>query len=207
MKLAILLLAALASVGFAPPPTADTFAVFKCSVTLPVVFQTLNGKGQQVLATKTLKSDDLVNLALGRPLGTKLDSTTEVLAFASDVSTPGAGSKLIVFNPTAQDVTTIVFLTDNFVLLSNETFTQNEAFSNALITETSLGDPVHNSLHAKTMAMAGTGKSSGSFASTSVAGPFSFTSTTGGVTTTTSGLVLKGKLKASGPQLALLMGM
>ncbi len=48
MKLAVLLLAALSTLGVAQPPVMDTFAVFKCSVTLPVVFQTLNTKGQQV---------------------------------------------------------------------------------------------------------------------------------------------------------------
>ncbi len=158
------------------------------------------------MATKTLKSDDIVNLALGRALGTKLDSKTEVLAFASDVSTPGAGSMLIVFNPSTTQITTTIFNTSNFVLLSNQDFTQNDAFSGVTIQATSLGDPVHDGFQQTTVAMGGTGKSSGSFATSSVAGPISFAFTTNDVTTTIDGLVLKGKLKASGPQLAQLGG-
>jgi len=203
LLLRVLSVAALALA--APALRADTFAVYKVSVTLPVVHQTLNAQGKQVLATRTLKTPDIVNLALGRPLSTKLDPATEVLAFASNVTTPGAGSLLVVFNPATDSITTTVFSTSGFVLLADEDFRKNVAFAHADIQATGLGDPGLNGFQASTLAMAGTGKSSGSFATTSAAGPLSFTSTEGGVTTTLSGLVTKGKLKASGPQLALLI--
>jgi hypothetical protein len=180
----------------------DTFALFKCTVSLPVVHQTTNAKGHQVLASFKLDGNDLVNLTLGRSLDTKLDKATEVLAFASDQSTPGAGSRLVILNPSTHEVTATVFFTTNFVLVNNEDFTQNDAFADAQLQESSLGDPAHDALHASTIAVAGSGKSAGSLQSTAVAGPVSFTFTDAqDVTSTIEGVVLKGKLKVSGPQL------
>jgi hypothetical protein len=203
MRLVPLLALVLLTGAQASNDTTDTFALFKCTVSLPVVYQTTNAKGHQVLATFKLNGNDLVNLALGRSLDTKLDPKTEVLAFASDQSTPGAGSQLVVFNPTSQAVTATVFSTSDFGLLSNEDFTQNAAFATANFNFTVVGDPGHDALIFGALAVGGTGKSAGSFASTSVAGPFEFRFTDDQeVTTTIEGLVLKGKIKASGGQLA-----
>jgi hypothetical protein len=205
MKVAIMVLTGVLVMRSAPAPAAiaDTFAVFAASVTFPVMFQTTDAHGNQVIATKTLKTPDVVNLALGRSLATKLNKATETLAFASDVSTPGAGSMLVVFNPTLQTIVATVFTTSNFVLLSNQDFSKNAAFSDVTIQTTVDGDPVHNRFQTTTLAMAGTGKSAGSFSATSMGGPITITITdASNVTTTIDGLVVKGKLKASGKQLA-----
>jgi hypothetical protein len=204
VKVAMIVLSLALVMRSAPAPaTTDTFVVFAASVTLPVLFQTIDSHGQQVIATKTLKTADPVNLALDRSLATKLDKATETLAFASDVSTPGAGSKLIVFNPTAQTITATVFTTSNFVLLSNQDFSKNAAFSDVTIQTTAVGDPAHNGFQTTTLAMAGTGKSAGAFSATSMGGPITITFTdASNVTTTIGGLVVKGTLKASGKQLA-----
>jgi len=177
----------------------DTFEIEKATVSLPVVFQTLDSHGMNTLATKTLKTNDLVNLALGRSLATKLDKSTEVLAFAADASTPGAGSALVVFNPATKTITATVWNFGNdFMLLSNEDFSKNSAFGSMVIVATATGDAAHNALHATTLEAAGTGKF-GSLSSTAVIGPVSFTFTdANNVTTTINGIVLKGKAKGSG---------
>lgn len=180
----------------------NTFALFKCTVTLPVVHQTTNTQGEQVLATVKLDSADLVNLALGRPLDTKLDKDTEVLAFASNQTTPGAGSRLVVLNPGNDTVTATVFLTSDFVLLHNEDFSKNSAFAHGDIQATVLGTPAENGFGASSLALSGNGKSAGSFSSTAVTGPVSFVFTDDDGLHEIEGVVLKGKLKAGGPQLA-----
>jgi hypothetical protein len=182
----------------------DTFVVFKCSVSLPVVHSTTNAKGHVVLATFKLDSADIVNLALGRPLDTKLDPQTEVLAWASDVTTPGAGSQIVVFDPGTDTITALVCDSSAFVLVSDEDFSKNAAFANLELQATSLGEPLENGFADSTLSAAGTGKNSGSFSSTALAGPVSFKFTEGGETTTIEGVVTKGKLKVSGPQLAFL---
>lgn len=208
MKTSLLALAALLSVAAAPGPgDGDTYQVFRCNVTLPVVHETLNAKGEQVLATLTLKSADILNLALGRPLGTQPDKATEVLAFASNSTTPGAGSVLVVFNPQTDQVVTTVFATSGFVLLHDEDFSKNVAFAQADIQATSLGTPAENGFLASTLSTGGNGKSAGSFAASSLAGPVHLRFTQAGETTEIEGLVLKGRLKASGPTLAVLFGL
>jgi hypothetical protein len=204
MKVAMIVLSVALVMRSAPAPAvADTFVLFAASVTLPVLFQTTDSHGQQVIATKTLKTADIVNLALGRSLTTKLDKTTETLAFASDVTTPGAGSKLVVFNPTTQTIIATVFTTSTFVLLSNQDFSKNAAFSDVIVQKTGVGDPAHNGFQTTALAMAGTGKSAGSFAATSMGGSITIKFTdASNVTRTIDGLVVKGKLKASGKQLA-----
>jgi hypothetical protein len=186
-------------VSHAAPAAAagDVFEVSLFSMTLPVQFQTLDSHGKQVIATKTLKTADIVNLALGRPLSTKLDKATETLAFAADASTPGAGSTIVVFNPTTNTITATPFTTSNFILLSNQDFSKNVAYSNIDVQATTVGDFTHNALLATTFTVSGVGKSGSSFSSTSVAGPVSFTFTdASNVPTTITGVVSKGKGKA-----------
>jgi len=50
-------------------------------------------------------------------------------------------------------------LASNFVLLSNEDFSQNDAFSDVTIEETTLGDPARDGFHGSAVAMGGKGKS------------------------------------------------
>jgi len=197
--LTCLLASALAFHAAGAAALSDVFEIEKATVTLPVVYQTLDSHGLNVLATKTLKTDDLVNLALGRSLATKLDKSTEVLAFAADASTPGAGSKLIVFNPTTKTITATVWNFGNdFVLLSNDDFSKNSAYGSMVVVATTAGDPAHNGLLTTTLTAAGTGKF-GSLSSTAVIGPVSFTFTDkNNVTTTINGIVLNGKAKGSG---------
>lgn len=180
--------------------TADTFEVSKASVTLPVVYQTLDSHGVQILATKTLKTADVVNLALGRSLATKVNKKTEVLALAGNATTPGADSQVVVFNPQTNTITAKVWdFGNDFVLLSNEDFSKNAAAGSMVFATTAVGDPVHNGFSTTTVTMGGTGKAQAVATSTAIVGPLSFKFTdASNVTTIINGLVLKGKFKSGG---------
>ena len=99
---AMLLLTAMES------PGAETLVIFKAAAALPVTMVIpghFDGMDfvNDVRVSKTLKGDDLVNLAMGRSLGTKVDKTREVLALAladegpGDVAAPT--TRVIVYNP------------------------------------------------------------------------------------------------------------
>src|SRR4051794_19044199 len=58
---------------------AGQHGVFKATITIPVA-RVVIGTDADAIVTKTLTSNDVINLALGRPLGTKIDAKHEVLA-------------------------------------------------------------------------------------------------------------------------------
>lgn len=90
----------------APPAHAVDYFVFKASVTIPVTYVDHSGAVVDAVITKTLVNNDIINLALGRVLGTKVDAKTEVLALAAAFDTSGMppDSKLIVYDPSASGV-------------------------------------------------------------------------------------------------------
>jgi len=98
----------------------ETIYVFKASLTLPVVQTVVRpNDATDLVVTRKLADKDLVNLALGRALGSKVDSKTEILAWAGTfepLSSPTPLTRLIVFDPSqngiAQVKTTIARLQD-----------------------------------------------------------------------------------------------
>ncbi len=64
--------AALLALGLMVPSTtlAVNFSVYKASAALPLNFEGLNTKGEQVILKKTLMTKDLINLARGLPSNT-----------------------------------------------------------------------------------------------------------------------------------------
>src|SRR5262249_12973421 len=85
-----------------------TIYVFKASLTLPAV-QTIvrQNADTDLVVTHKLGDKDLVNLALGRPLGSKVDGKTEILAWAGTfepLSSPTPFTRLIVFDPSQNGI-------------------------------------------------------------------------------------------------------
>lgn len=66
---------------------ADEYFVFKVSATLPLTHVVL-GAGSDKVTTKTLSGNDLVNLALGRALGTPLTKDKEILVLGFTFAGP-----------------------------------------------------------------------------------------------------------------------
>jgi hypothetical protein len=174
---------------------ATDFLIFALKVSLPV--QIVSG-GQVV--KRTLKEHDIVNLALGRPLGTKVDKKTEVLAVAS--SYDGNDAIVVVFDPSqnglAQITTTVAEPTavdvENAFLNSGRA---GVGAATGTVKATMLGTPGQNGLLVSTLFGGGAGKSS--FAgkasvTVTIAGRVSFTEN--GQTLT--GFIVKGKGKVGG---------
>lgn len=84
---------------------ANDFFIFKAAVTLPVsTVISQPSAPTDLFAARKLTSNDLINLALGRALGTKVDKNTEILAVAFSYHENAQLSKLIVFDPSQNGV-------------------------------------------------------------------------------------------------------
>lgn len=102
--------------GTTPVPALfqTTNVIWKVTLSLPVSMVVLGGVDADVIARKTLTGNDIVNLALGRPLGTKVDAKKEALALDVLLGTPiGAQfpvSRLVIYDTTnaQKDETAIV---------------------------------------------------------------------------------------------------
>ncbi len=186
-----LVLALTAPASAAPSVTLE---FWKAALTMEIQVGSPGGP----IVKRKLKSNDVVNLALGRPLSTKVDKKTEVLALAGDASTPGPQSSVVVLNPTTLTITATVWTFTDFTLLNNADFSLNYVTAEANFVATTLGTPAQNGFHASTIGVAGVGKHADSGAlsvtSTAVAGPVSFSD----AGTLVSGLMLKGKFKTGG---------
>jgi|GEM_PF-5674538 len=82
--------------------TAAEFYVYPATVKLPVVRVVNN-----VTETRTLVSADIVNIALGRPLGTKLDRGKYLALTGNDNELAPAGS-LVIFDSTMNRIDTVI---------------------------------------------------------------------------------------------------
>lgn len=166
MKSPLCLLFAVALLIVAPGASgADRYFIFKAAATIPVN-RVIVGMEVDKLVTKTLTSADLINLTLARPLGTKVDAKTTVLALAVVVEGPGAvaapKSKLIVFNPdpavsgAAKVVATVATLGPidfEAATLTKAKKTTGQGAGDVLIAETTTGqDPVNNKFFNATLA-------------------------------------------------------
>lgn len=65
----------------------DDYFVFKVSVTAPLKYVLIGNEIDKVV-TKSLSANDLVNLSLGRPLGTKVDKDKEIPVLGFTFSGP-----------------------------------------------------------------------------------------------------------------------
>ena len=196
----------LVSLLLAVPATSQAqipFAIFKATVNLTVQFAGMDKSGNPAVLVRKLSSNDILNLALGRSLTTKPDKNTEVLALALDDGSPGDASQLVVWNPTAHSVTTVVWAQTNAHLIFNGVDdTSGVGIADVNIQATTLGDPTHNGFAASVLFGGGGGKGNGvsvSASATSLSGPLTFTVTDGNAAPVTiSGVVTAGKFKAGG---------
>jgi hypothetical protein len=188
-------------------PTASRaqipYTIYKATVNLTVQFQGTDKNGNPAVLVRKLSSNDILNLALGRSLTTKPDKNTELLALALDDGSPGEASQLVVWNPTAHSITTVVWMQSNAQLFFNGVDdSSGVGIANINIQATTLGDPTHNGFTASTLFGGGSGKGNGSSVSasaTSLSGPVTFTVTDGNAAPATiSGVVTDGKFKAGG---------
>jgi hypothetical protein len=178
---------------------ADDFIVLPVKVSLPVQVVT----GNQIVK-RTLKEKDLVNLALGRSLATKVDKNTEILAVA--VSADDEVGAVIVFDPSqnglAQITTTVGEPTSyDFEGAFLASGGQGHGIGIGTLVETTLGNPTQNALHATSLWGAAAGKSSATRKASVkgiVAGRLRFTVTENGQTRTLAGFIIGGKIKVAG---------
>ena len=208
----LLTLALLASVLSARPAAATDFNVvpLQVSITLNVVVPGQNG---DTIVKKTLKNNDVINLALGRPLGTKIDKKREILALTVPFPTPEDVLKgqVIVLDPTQNglaQITTVVAQPTHveWEIADLNTKKVGHGTVTGTVVETTLGTPALNALHATTSWFTGTGSGGGGKGSAGGVpfGPVSFTATEGGQTATFSGFIVKGKAKATAKVISLL---
>ena len=204
MRFARALLAGLALLTpIAPVGRADAeeFAIVALKVSLPVNVVV----GSQIVQ-RTLKEKDLVNLALGRPLGTKVDKKTEVLAVAFNAD--DAVGSAIVCNPSqnglAQITTTVAEPTSKDLEKAYISQGVSKAYGalTGTIVATTLGNPAQNGLLESTLFGGGGGSAAASASGTGViAGRLHFRVTENGQTRDLAGFIVKGKAKVSGKPL------
>lgn len=149
----------------------DRYFIFKASAAITVdhVIVGPNGADDKVVK-KTLAGNDLINLTLARPLGTKVDAKVAVLAVAVVIEGPGVvaapKSKLIIFNPdpnvigAAKVVATIATLSNlDFDLANLAKGSEGQGVGQANIPETTTGDdPANNKFFAATLEGSGQAK-------------------------------------------------
>lgn len=187
----------LTNAPLARPVIANDFFVFPVKMSLPVRVVSAGA-----IVKTTLKEKDVVNLALGRPLGTKVDKKREILAYsAARYPEDAPDARLIVFDPSQNglaQVTTIVAeptaIDHELAVLANGT--AGHGVVTGAVHETTLGDPAHDALHATTIWISGSGKEVNHKGSAKgiVAGRVSFTNTANGQTVTRTGFIAGGKI-------------
>lgn len=191
--------------ALAVPARADDFFVFPVKILLPVRMVEV-GTDPDTIVERKLTQKDLVNLALGRALGTKVDKKKEILAvsvprYASDAD----DGTLIVFDPSQNglaQITTVVAeptsLDGEIAQLENGR--KGAGTINGQFRETTLGEPAKYALHQTTgwVSGLGDGKSGKGTFKGIVAGRVSFTTTENGQTKTFSGYIVNGKASVKG---------
>jgi len=195
--------------------------VFKVKILLPVLEVQVNPEIDKILTHK-LANDDIVNLALGRPLDTKVDKNTEVLGAAvtfedrptETVPNPAPKSQLVVYDPTKNGAEGILTVVGEMDFVRFDTAFLNKGRSGfgaaqGTILATTLGDPSKNGF--KESFVQGAGKCSGKFlfalesdADASpkgvvmIQGQVNYVYTDGSGTHTVNGFVTNGLGKVSG---------
>jgi hypothetical protein len=194
------------------------FMVYK--VTVKIVAQMdVPGPNFDTLLTEKLGNNDVINLALGRPLGTKIDPGI-ILAGAGNFEPRTTNSpieKLIVFDPSQNGVAQVVAAVGTATSLTYQggavsgSKSQGSGFGSGTILDTTLGNPAENGF--LTTTLNGGGQSSGGHLGVSggnivfpsitgvgsASGPlkFNFTDKNGSVTLF-DGIIVKAQGKVSG---------
>jgi hypothetical protein len=202
--------AVLAQILLAGPAMAADFFVYsvKAKFIVRMVVVDFSQQFDSVVEAK-LDEKDVVNLALGRPLGTKVDKKTEILALATafEGSSGSPLSKLVVFDPTKTGPARITRTVARATSLELESATAGTAVTGQGIAtaEIQANGDAEESLNVTAVLLTGSGKAPappGPDGTVSlkgaIGGRFSFTTTEGGETTTISGFVVNGKVSASG---------
>ena len=223
-------LLALGVLGLSPAAqAADTFSLFKAKASLAVsqVIPGAGGDPDKVVA-KTLSANDLINLTMARPLGTKIDANAEALVLAVVIEGPGVvaapKTKLVVVDPDpavtgpGKILATLATLANlDFDIITPTGVTKGQGTGSAAIPETTTGvDPVNNKFFASTLTGAAVAKAipsvtpqqvdGFSIALTRISGPlhFKFTTTKSPTVVDFDGMVLKGTFSTTGKPIAFL---
>jgi hypothetical protein len=190
---------------------ADWFFIFKAVAMMPVQQEATDSKGNDIIIKKTLGSNDLVNLALGRSLSTKPNPDTEILALAHNSTTPST-SKLIVYNKNTQQIVATICKTTSLpgIQQTDKLNTEKEKGDGIAVVSfqaTTLGTPAKNGVTSATTAY---GAATGSWTptptgpvfalkATALIGPMKFRVTdASNVTTNFDGLVVNGMFQTTG---------
>ncbi|MEO8351010.1 MAG: hypothetical protein ABI680_04725 [Chthoniobacteraceae bacterium] len=187
------------------------FFVYNAGAALKVTAIQVGDRADKPL-NRTIRTNDLINLALGRSLGTRVDKATEVLGAAvvpfEDPSSAPLG-KLIVFNPQTNVVTaTVANLSEldyNTAYLSKSS--KGQGFGSGTFVETALGDASQGKLFASRFAGSAKAKGAhdpfgGKVAITGVASISGRVHVSGkdkkGASVDVDGIMTKGTVKISG---------
>lgn len=193
---------------------AAVLYVYKASMTLPATMVIVRPmEDTDLIVNRKLGSKEAINLALGRPLGTKVDGKTEILAAAITFEPPSMApiARLIVFDPSqnglAQQKVIVAKLTNlDYATAYLSSKSQGLGIATAEIQATTLGDPAHDGFLLSTL-QGGSVQSGAHIISTgnpklshkgSLQGRLRFVTTDGGTTTPFDGFVVKGQFKFSG---------
>lgn len=185
---------------------AAEFLVFPVKISLPVRSVIIHFDIDEVVKT-TLKEKELVNLALGRPLKSKVDKKTEVLAIALTTEAPSTSprAQLIVFNPSQSGVAAVTAVVAAATELDFDFVPggRGQGTVTAVIQQTTHGNPAENALNPTTVLATGAGTigalvppglGTAVALQGAVAGRVSFTTQTSPI----SGFIVGGKAKVSG---------
>lgn len=203
----ILVPIALLLLGGPGPSIAADFVVYAAKVKLPIE-QVEVGSFLDTVLERTLKQNEIVNLALGRSPSTKVDKKTEILGLAVETGAADPQLKLIVFDPTkagAAQVTTVVATAGDVDIESAvvKNKRRGQGTGTVGVLETALGTPSSYALHSSTVSVTGGGNGAPGADSklsvkAQVVGRLSFTDTQDGATTRIDGFIVNGKASASG---------
>lgn len=160
--LSLVILWAARSAGLAQ--THET-GVFKATLSLPAQMVVIGlGPDYDKVVRKTLKNNDIINLALGRPLSTKVNTKTEVLAAAVSYESPSNAplSQLIIYDPTQNGQAGV-----RAIVATLQTLEWQNAYGPSLnsgfgvargtILATTVGNPSENGFLASTFSGGGSG--------------------------------------------------
>lgn len=133
--------------------------VFRVQILLPArMLVPGSGPAYDSIARKTLRNNDIINLTLGRPLGTRVNKTTEILAAEVTFETHGdpPQSRLIIYDKSQNGAAGVVAVvgTLDFLEWQNAYLrTNNSGFGigNGTILATSVGNPSENGFMESTL--------------------------------------------------------
>ncbi|MEO6029970.1 MAG: hypothetical protein ABIR79_24145 [Candidatus Binatia bacterium] len=154
------LAAGLFVLGLLAPHLAFATDFFVYPATFKAVVQMVTN--DDVVVNRKLGNTELINLALGRPLATKVDKKTEILAGAGSYADHANESKLIVFDPSQNGVNQIKAVVGTLSALEfNNAYlpskSQGTGFGTATFPATTLGNPGQNGFLLSTIQGGGAG--------------------------------------------------